>query len=550
MPASFLSLNRCLFVGLVASAGCVGGALEQSGPATEETVASPDTTAGVPAAQTFTAMSNVPISPSFAQVLTDGRVLVQNYSSGTWYTLTPDLTGSYLNGTWKPAATMPAGYEPLFFASAVLPDGRFFAGGGEYNFADATPNDWTNLAAIYDPIADSWKSVAAPAGWTMIGDAQSLVLADGRYMMANCCSTQDAVLNPTNLTWTAIGTGKEDSSNDEEGWTLLPDGRVLTVDSENATKLMESETFSPTTGAWTSAGSTLVQLADNSTPNSSFELGPAMLRPDGTVLATGAIGHNSVFNSNTNTWTAATDFPKNTANAQLDCADAPAALLPNGNVLVATSPGTFNAGTVFFEWDGTKFNKITAAPTSATADSSFLYNMVVLPTGEVFVTSSSNDVEIYEPAAAGDTTAIQPVITAVPVLESGFGFTDAELQAIRSAEAQPLDGKVTPDLLPLMNIYTGRTYTVAGTRLNGISQAASYGDDAQASTAFPLVRFTNQATGHVQYARTHDGSNYSIAKTATGSTHVDIPATIEGGLSNMQVVANGIASPALLVNVK
>jgi hypothetical protein len=290
--------------------------------------------------------------------------------------------------------------------------------------------------------------------------------------------------------------------------------------------------------------------ADNSTPNSSFELGPAMLRPDGTVLATGAIGHNSVFNSNTNTWTAAPDFPKNTANAQLDCADAPAALLPNGNVLVATSPGTFNAGTVFFEWDGTKFNKITAAPTSATADSSFLYNMVVLPTGEVFVTSSSNDVEIYEPAAAGDTTAIQPVITAVPVLESGFGFTDAELQAIRSAEAQPLDGKVTPDLLPLMNIYTGRTYTVAGTRLNGISQAASYGDDAQASTAFPLVRFTNQATGHVQYARTHDGSNYSIAKTATGSTHVDIPATIEGGLSNMQVVANGIASPALLVNVK
>ena len=119
---------------------------------------------------------------------------------------------------------------------------------------------------------------------------------------------------------------------------------------------------------------------------------------------------------------------------------------------------------------------------------------------------------------------------------------------IRAIEGHSIDAM--PDLLPLMDIYTGRTYSIAGTRLNGISQGAAYGDDAQASTAFPLVRFTNQATGHVQYGRTHDGSNYSIAKTATGTTNVDVPTTIEGGLSKMQVVANGIASPALLVNVK
>ncbi len=306
-------------------------------------------------------------------------------------------------------------------------------------------------------------------------------------------------------------------------------------------------------GAWTSAGSTIVQLADNSTPSSSFELGPAVLRPDGTVLATGATGHNAVFNSTTNTWTAAPDFPTNSGGTQLDIADGPATLLPNGNVLVCTAPGVFGTGIVFFEWDGTTFNKVTSETESASGESSYEYNLLTLPTGEILVTTQSSDVEIYEPVAATNTNAIEPVITAVPVLEDSSGFSDEEVAEIR------MRTKVTPisecdppsvDLLPLMNIYRGRTYTVTGTRLNGISQGGAYGDDAQASTAFPLVRFTNQATGDVQYARTHDGTNFSVSPTATGSTHVDMATTLETGLAKMQVVANGIASPALLVNVK
>jgi hypothetical protein len=36
----------------------------------------------------------------------------------------PDIHGSYVNGTWSPIASMPAGYGPLYFGSAVLPDGR------------------------------------------------------------------------------------------------------------------------------------------------------------------------------------------------------------------------------------------------------------------------------------------------------------------------------------------------------------------------------------------------------------------------------------------
>ena len=77
-----------------------------------------------------------------------------------------------------------------------------------------------------------------------------------------------------------------------------------------------------------------------------------MLRPDGTVFATGAngagAGHTSIYNTSTGGWTAGPDFP-----GTLDVADGPAALLPDGNVLVSASPGIYRNGTVFFEWDGT-----------------------------------------------------------------------------------------------------------------------------------------------------------------------------------------------------
>jgi len=45
------------------------------------------------------------------------------------------------------------------------------------------------------------------------------------------------------------------------------------------------------------------------------------------------------------TWTAGPDFPGN-----LDIADGLAALPPDGNVLMMTSPGIFKQGAQFFEW--------------------------------------------------------------------------------------------------------------------------------------------------------------------------------------------------------
>ena len=130
---------------------------------------------GVASAQSWTPVTALPGSFGGAgamALLTDGRVLVHDESGnsgtwGNWWTLTPDINGNYATGTWTQVATMPSGYGPLYFGSAVLPDGRYIAEGGEYNLGrDA----WTTKGAIYDPVANSWTSVTPPSGWASIGD--------------------------------------------------------------------------------------------------------------------------------------------------------------------------------------------------------------------------------------------------------------------------------------------------------------------------------------------------------------------------------------------
>jgi len=176
----------------------------------------------------------------------------------------------------------------------VLPDGRVIIEGGEYNALTPT---WTNQGAIYDPVADRWTLVAPPAGWTTIGDAPGAVLANGTFMLGDCCTVEAALLDQRSLTWTPIDTGKFDVNN-EEGWTLLASGKLLTVDDYVPATIpyepagTNSELFSPWSGVWQSAGSTVSQLWDpwlncgqlsqEPTNGPTFEVGPGVLRPGGT----------------------------------------------------------------------------------------------------------------------------------------------------------------------------------------------------------------------------------------------------------------------------
>ncbi|MGH7038878.1 MAG: hypothetical protein ACREE4_01985 [Stellaceae bacterium] len=465
-------------------------------------------------------------------LLNDGTVIVHQDSTPYWWKLTPDNTGSYVNGTWSQIGRMASNYGPRFFGSQVLPDGRVAVEGGEYNFFNEVE---TAQGANYNPLFGAWRNVNPPTGWTQIGDSQTVVLNNGTYMLATCCSfptgfVQQALLNAANLTWSFTGgTSKFDSTN-EEGWTLLPNGKVLTVDAYAPDYPRAcgngSEIYDPTTGLWSSAGSTIVQLPDCalSEPFPSYEMGPQVLRPDGTVVAFGATtagtAHTAIFDSTASTWAAGPDLPV-LSGVPYILADAPAALLPDGNILFAASPGNwtkseqFPTPTHFFEFNflANTISQVADNPDGSLLNS-FEWNFLVLPTGQILaVETDTPNVWVYNPSGSPN-PAWAPTISTAP-----------------------------------STISRGHTYPLTGTQFNGLSEGAYYGDDTQAATDRPIVAIVNTASGHEFYQRT-SGYTISLAPNAPSSTNVQITGATETGPSTLYVIANGISSAGVPVTVQ
>jgi hypothetical protein len=189
--------------------------------------------------------------------------------------------------------------------------------------------------------------------------------------------------------------------------------------------------------------------------------------------------------------------------------------MPNGNVLIEASPCN-QAGSQFFEFDGMRLNPMPSpSPTGGPLDEpSFIGRMLVLPTGEIFFTDIG-DPQIYTPSGTYQLDWAPSIKTFPSKMSAGRG-----------------------------------NYIITGKQFNGLSQGAMYGDDAQMATNYPLVRITNDATGHVFYARTHDHSSMGVATgSAIVSTSFDVPIDIETGASKLFVVANGIPSEPVAVEV-
>ncbi len=494
-------------------------------------------------------------------LLTDGRILVEavavddnlNYAF-VEYALRPDRFGSYVNGTWTRVASLPnaqtsvnpTGWGPIAFASAVLPDGRVIYEGGEYNGGQFA---LSSQGAIYDPRDDIWTVVAPPnfenlypadppdlPGFNSIytyprypvpltsdlvdaiGDASSVVLPDGTFMLASKLSRQQALLDATTLTWTLTGAGKRDV-NSEEGWTLLPDGKVLTVDTDldywfglvPNYHVGHSEVYDPKTGTWSSAGETVGLL----TAFPDGEMGPAVLMPDGIVFATGAEGANSLYDSYQKVWSPGPSFPTidfNGQKLQLLASDTGAALLPNGHVLQSADTYGEAPPTRFFEFDGQRLIPQPDIPDSRIDGGVYF---LVLPSGQILEFDGNTDVEVYTPA----------------VDEAPPWYAPSDIEVPKELSA-------------------GETYRLEGRLLNGVSQGAMEGDDYQMATNYPLVRITNDQTHHVFYSHTHDFSSMAVANRQPASTWFDVPANQEQGPSLLEVVTNGVASEPIHVNVK
>ena len=490
----------------------------------------------LPAPRTWRPIDNQPLmnTPAFApavgSLLTDGSVIFNDPTNTNWFKLIPDELGSYEHGTWKNLADTPNNYAPLYFGSATLTDGRFIVEGGEYN-ADVAV--WTNKGAIYDPVNDKWTPVSPPSGWPTIGDASGIVFADGTYTQSDCCTTVGlAALDPASLTWTApIGTGKADG-HDEESWAMMWDGRIVTVDANNVANPDRSEIYDPTTQSWTGHGVVPVHIADHrpfpNAPTGSHEVGPEILRADGKVLAIGGTGHNALYDPVADSWTAMPDLPG--ANQS---EDGPGVMMPNGDILLAISPfpmsapTPFNPPTTFYELHDTTFTPV-AASANAANNNSYQNFFLMLPSGEVMLSDSNGSIELYTPAP---------------------GFVENGIPAILAAPRLIGDGPEA-STGSTITMYRGRSYTLPVYRMNGISQGAYYGDDAQMSTNFPIVRVTNNESGHVAFCRTYDHSNRSISPDSSGVTKLDVPTTADQGLSSLVVIANGIPSAPITVNIK
>jgi hypothetical protein len=314
------------------------------------------------------------------------------------------------------------------------------------------------------------------------------------------------------LKWTELNSlGKKDR-HAEEGWTLMPDGSVLTYD---VTKAPHSERYDIATQQWISAGSTIVDLhsptdiqgcipyGKNGCYYPPGEVGPGILQPDGTVFATGSAsnngsgpGHTAVYHpgkkfTDPGKWTVGPDFPNND-----NAGDSYGALLPNGHPIVVGDSGQS------YEFDG---KNLKTGPYVG-----YFSSLLVLPTGELLIAGS----ELYSAAGKPD-PAWAPSVTQYP-----------------------------------HSVTRGSTYKISGTQFNGLSQAESFGDELETATNYPLVRITNKASHHVFYAKTHDHSTMAVATgSAIVSTNFDVPAGAETGASSLEVVANGIPSKKVNLTV-
>ena len=237
-------------------------------------------------------------------LLSDGSVLIHESEGANWLRLTPDGEGNYQDGQLLGAAADAQHAAVLLLRGAdgrprLCDRRRVSNAGGD-----------TPLGEIFDPQTNKWSALGKPASFGFIqGDASGAVLADGRVLLGNLQTTSPpfatCLWDPVSNVWTDAGSGFGASSGDskrsncnEETWTLLPDGSVLAVATLNEP---QAERYMPAIDEWVPAGETpsslvLSTITDPSkTVVSIFEIGPAILLPNGTVFAIGATGQTALY---------------------------------------------------------------------------------------------------------------------------------------------------------------------------------------------------------------------------------------------------------------
>jgi hypothetical protein len=475
---------------------------------------------GTSAAGVWTPLVNpAPDGVELMLLLPDGSVMVADQPGGndfsaSWFLLRPDDHGSYVNGSWSQLSDMND--TRLDYSSIILTNGQVFVAGGEYGTGLAT-------SEVYDPLMDTWTYLPVPTSLLdptlpspEVGEDQGFydsiakILPSGQVLIAPDGANiygGTLLFNPSTFAWSAgprtIKKAYPDQA--EASWVKLPDDSILTVDPSST----NSERYVPSLNQWIQDANLPVNLCTGG------EIGPAVLLPNGKAFFLGATGHTALYtpsgNTNPGTWTAGPDIPNG-----LISPDAPAAVLANGKVLCAVEPlPIYSAPTSFLEydWASNTFNAVDG-PTGPTYFAAPYYTkMLDLPDGSVlFSTGGYSQLFVYQPDG--------------PSIVSG----------------KPIISSIT---------YNSATdsYLLTGTLLNGISEGATYGDDAQMDSNYPLVRLMDLAN-NVYYARTYNWNSTSVQTTnRLVSTQFILPRNLPQANYSLVAVANGIASDPVTLQI-
>lgn len=540
-------------------------------------------------AGTVTPVTNVPFDGViYGFLLTDGSLFFQGGLLQDWYRFRPDSKGNYTTGNLYPAAALPPGYIPYASSGGVLPDGRLLLIGGEYTLGSNNTLDFsfTNQMAVYDPDKDKWTMIAPPfnaaGNWDFIGDSPWTMLPNGHLLLGEKFSKAMAELDPKTLTWTNVSSHAKDDRFAEEGLALLPDGSVLTVNMQDTPYTQRFiPNADPSKSYWVDAGATPAQLPTTGDTNSAKniiydngnrvyhppgEVGPGMLRPNGTVFWSGAactikgpptdpgacvhyqpIAHTAIYDIEANSWTAGPDLPSHGDLGGEGAGDTWSSLLPNSHVLVQTNPpgitddhkARANARYASIRSHSARLAPEEAAPGAEASAQS------CPPTAIWRLYEFNGTSLIPEPAASMCNN--QPSLLVLPtgqvMLNLNYVYSSTDTF---SNEWRPVitDFRFSNDVNP------GGVYEISGMQFTGLSQANTFGDEFQINGNFPLVRITNNATGDVSYAKTFDFSTMGVATgSATVSTKFSVPTNIETGASQLEVVANGIPSLPIPITV-
>ncbi len=475
---------------------------------------------------TWTSLSQTVPSGQYSghlHLLSDGSVMVQwGGATNGWNKLSPDLTGHYGAGGFGTLAAMSANRQ--YYSSQLLPDGQLLVAGGEYGNGTAT-------AELYDPVANAWTGINPPT--TILDPSQnspilannvkqgfidsgSIMLPDGRVLVAPVganYSGQTIIYDPNANTWANGATlAQGEVYLDEASWVKLPDDSILVINPDgsgtgvygNGTNV---ERYIPSLQKW---------IPDAAAPAGMYsanqEMGAAFLLPDGRAFFLGGNGTTAFYtpsgSTNNGTWTRGTNMPSG-----LVARDTPAAMMPNGKILCALTPSSADRPIYFYEFDPVAniFTQ-TASPTGGLTDTNQISDatsMLDLPDGTILYDDTTSQLYIYTPNGSA-VAAGKPAIQSVKWNGNGsLHFT--------------------------------------GTLFNGISQGASFGDDNQMDSNYPLIRF-NDGSGNVYYGRTLFWSSTGVQ---TGGNVVSTECVVPGnvfagpGAYTVQVVANGISSDPL-----